>query len=156
MSRHVMSHHFVISRQTSRDGHTTNASFSFDFFQSIQIKHDRVRWLARRLPIPYRISGIWSSFSCFWRISPRDGVGRILKPPDYSRYTKIHNSWKFGENRSSSFWEQTLNEKIKKLDYIPQMRYGIGTLRDNERERLSLIWMKFAWNNSGDTEALVV
>ena len=25
------------------------------------------------------------------------------------------------------------------LDYIPLMRYGIGTLRDNQRERLSLI-----------------
>ena len=29
--------------------------------QLIWIKHDRVRWLSRRLPIPYRISGIWSS-----------------------------------------------------------------------------------------------
>ena len=77
MSRHVMSRHvtscpvmsrhviscYVISRRKSRDGHATNASLSTDFFhtQSIQIKHDRVRWLSRRLPIQYRISGIWSS-----------------------------------------------------------------------------------------------
>ena len=64
MQRHVMSRHvtscYVISRRKSWDGHTTNASLSTDFFhtQSIQIKHDRVRWLSRRLPIPYRISGI--------------------------------------------------------------------------------------------------
>ena len=63
MSRHVISC-YVISRRKSRDGHATNASLSTDFFhtQSIQIKHDRVRWLSRRLPILYRISGIWSSF----------------------------------------------------------------------------------------------
>ena len=64
MSRHVTSRHvtscYDISRRKSRDDHTTNASLSTDFFhtQSIQIKHDRVRWLSRRLPIPYRISGI--------------------------------------------------------------------------------------------------
>ena len=64
MPRHVMSCHvtscYVISRRKSRDGHTTNASLSTDFFhtQLIQIKHDRLRWLSRRLPIPYRISGI--------------------------------------------------------------------------------------------------
>ena len=63
MSRHVISC-YVISRRKSRDGHATNASLSTDFFhtQSIQIKHERVRWLSRRLPIQYRISGIWSSF----------------------------------------------------------------------------------------------
>ena len=67
-SRNVTSGHvtscYVISRQKSRDGHTTNASLSTNFFhmQLIQIKHDRVRWLSRRLPIPYRISGIWSSY----------------------------------------------------------------------------------------------
>ena len=62
MSRHVISC-YVISRRKSRDGHATNASLSTDFFhtQSIQIKHDRVRWLSRRLPIQYRISGISSS-----------------------------------------------------------------------------------------------
>ena len=75
MSRHVTSRHvtsscYVISRRKSRDGHTTNASLSTDFFhtQLIQIKHDRVRWLSRRLPIPYRISGIWSSFFLFFFI----------------------------------------------------------------------------------------
>ena len=59
MSRHVTSR-YVISRRKSRDGHTTNALLSTDFFhtQLIQIKHDCVRWLSRRLPIPYRISGI--------------------------------------------------------------------------------------------------
>ena len=72
MSRHVTSRHvtscYVISRRKSRDDHTTNASLSTDFFhtQSIQIRHDRVRWLSRRLPIPYRISGIWSSFDYFF------------------------------------------------------------------------------------------
>ena len=61
MSRHVISC-YVISRRKSRDGHATNTSLSTDFFQtqSIRIKHDRVRWLSRRLPIQYRISGIWS------------------------------------------------------------------------------------------------
>ena len=61
--RHVLSC-YVISRRKSRNGHAINASLSTDFFhtQSIQIKHDRVRWLSRRLPIQYRISGIWSSF----------------------------------------------------------------------------------------------
>ena len=65
MSRHVISF-YVISHRKSRDGHATNASLSTDFFhtQSIQIKHDRVRWLSRRLPIQYRISGIWSSCLC--------------------------------------------------------------------------------------------
>ena len=69
MSRHVTSCHvmprhvascYVISCRKSRDGHTTNTSLSTDFFhtQLIQIKHDRVRWLSRRLPIPHRISGI--------------------------------------------------------------------------------------------------
>ena len=71
LPRHVTSRHvtscYVISLRKSRDGHTTNASLSTDFFhtQSIQIKHDRVRWLSRRLPIPYRISGIWSSYVFF-------------------------------------------------------------------------------------------
>ena len=61
--RHVLSC-YVISCRKSRDGHATNASLSTDFFhtQSIQIKHDYVRWLSRRLPIQYRISGIWSSY----------------------------------------------------------------------------------------------
>ena len=51
-----------------------------------------------------------------------------------------------------------LSETVKnmELDYIPLMRYGIGTLRDNQRKRLSLIWIKFAWNKSGGTKALVV
>ena len=59
MSRHVTSCH-VMSRRKWRDGHTTNALLSTDFFhtQLIQIRHNRVRWLSRRVPIPYRISGI--------------------------------------------------------------------------------------------------
>ena len=64
--RHVTSCHIMLRHITSKvaDGHATNASLSTDFFhtQSIQIKHDRVRWLSRRLPIQYRISGIWSSY----------------------------------------------------------------------------------------------
>ena len=68
MSHHVTTRHatswHVMSRRKSRDGHTTNASLSTVFFhtQLIWIKHDRVRWLSRMLPIQYRISGIWSSF----------------------------------------------------------------------------------------------
>ena len=47
VSRHVTSWH-VISRRKSRDGHTTNASLSTDFFhtQLIKIRHNRVRWLS--------------------------------------------------------------------------------------------------------------
>ena len=79
----------------------------------------------------------------------------ILKLPDYPNYTRIHNSWKFGENRSSSFWERTVNKK--KLDYyIPLMRYGIGTLRDNQQTRLCLIWMNCVWKKSVDKEVLIV
>ena len=36
------------------------------------------------------------------------------------------------------------------------MRYGIGTLRENQQKRLSLIWIKFAWNKSVGIKALVV
>ena len=67
MSCHVTSYHImschVMSRQKSRDCHTINASLSTDFFhtQLIQVRHNRVRWLSRRVPIPYRISGILSS-----------------------------------------------------------------------------------------------
>ena len=66
MSRHIMSCH-VMSRRKSRDCHTINASLSTDFFhtQLIQVRHNRVRWLSRRVPIPYRISGILSSFNFF-------------------------------------------------------------------------------------------
>ena len=57
---------------------------------------------------------ILTKFSLFLAFfSPRDGVGRILKLSDYSNYTRIHNSWKFGENRSVSFWERTVNKKNK-------------------------------------------
>ena len=61
-SCHVMSCH-VMSRRKSRDCHTINASLSTDFFHTllIQVKHNRVHWLSRRVPIPYRISGILSS-----------------------------------------------------------------------------------------------
>ena len=63
MSRYVTSRH-VVSYRKSRDCHTSNASLSTDFFhtQLIQVRHNRVRWLSRRVPIPYRISGILSSF----------------------------------------------------------------------------------------------
>ena len=66
-SWHIMARHgthgtswHVMSRRKSRDGHTTNASLLTDFFhtQIIQIRHNRVRWLPRRVPIPYCISGI--------------------------------------------------------------------------------------------------
>ena len=62
VSRHIMSCH-VMSRRKSRDCHMINASLSTDFFhtQLIQVRHNRVRWLSRRVPIPYRISGILSS-----------------------------------------------------------------------------------------------
>ena len=54
----------------------------------------------------------WPNFRCFWRFFPRDGVRRILKLPNYSNYTRIHNSWKFCENWLGSFWERTVNKKI--------------------------------------------
>ena len=61
-SCHVTSCHVMSHLAPSRRGTVTatNASLSTDFFhtQSIQIKHDHVRWLSRRLPIQYRISGI--------------------------------------------------------------------------------------------------
>ena len=69
ISRHITSHHVmschVMSHRKSRDGHTTNALLSTDFFhaQLIQIRHNRVCWLSRRVPIPYRISGILSSLN---------------------------------------------------------------------------------------------
>ena len=71
----------------------------------------------------------WPDFRCFWRFSPRDGNGRILKLSDFSNYTRIHNSWKFGENRSSSFWERTVNKKIKKINKNKQRSNIIGCLR---------------------------
>ena len=54
MSRHATSCH-VMSRRKSRDGHTTNALLSTDFFHTllIQIRHIRVGWLSRRVQIPY-------------------------------------------------------------------------------------------------------
>ena len=66
VSRHIMSCH-VMSRRKSRDCHTINASLSFDFFhtQLIQVRYNRVRWLSRRVPIPYRISGILSFIFSF-------------------------------------------------------------------------------------------
>ena len=36
------------------------------------------------------------------------------------------------------------------------MRYGIGTLRDNQRTRLCLIWINCVWKKSVDNKALVV
>ena len=36
------------------------------------------------------------------------------------------------------------------------MRYGIGTLRDNQRTRLSLIWINFVSKKSVGNKALVV
>ena len=112
MSRHVKSCHvtschvlprhvtscYVISRRKSRNGHTTNASLSTDFFhtKSIQIKHDRVRWLSRRLPIPYRISGIWSScvFVLFFRIN--SNISHFFLPTNqFSFWPVIRNTTLF-------------------------------------------------------------
>ena len=36
------------------------------------------------------------------------------------------------------------------------MRYGIGSLRDNQRTRSYLIWINCVWKESVDNEALVV
>ena len=75
--RNVTSWH-VMSRRKSWDGHTTNASLSTDFFhtQLIQIRHNCVRWLSRRVPIPYRISGILSSLILylFYKILNCDNI----------------------------------------------------------------------------------
>ena len=104
MSRHVISC-YVISRRKSRDGHATNASLSTDFFhtQSIQIKHDRVRWLSRRLPIQYRISGISSSF-------------KILLTP--SRGEKRQKQRKFGRNFTGWLRFLTITSKRWKIIQI--------------------------------------
>ena len=54
-SRHIMSYQVVschvMSRRKSRDGHTTIASLSTNFFHTrlIQIRHNRVRSLSRRV-----------------------------------------------------------------------------------------------------------
>ena len=83
---------------------------SSSLFQ-IWIIFDRFEVIAENLSQPLKFR---ANFGCFLRFSPRDGVRRFLKLPDYSNYTRIHNSWKFGENRSSSFWERTVNKKINK------------------------------------------
>ena len=64
---------------------------------------------------PWNFEEILAVFCVF---SPQDSVRIILKLSDYSNYTRIHKSRKFGENRSSSFWEQTVNKKktIKKIN----------------------------------------
>ena len=88
-----------------------NYSPSLSLFQ-IWIIFNRFEVIVKNLSQPMKF---WPNFRCFWRFSPRDGVKRILKLSDYSNYTRIQNFWKFGENRSSSFWERTVNKKkIKK------------------------------------------
>ena len=66
LPRHVTSCHIALRHITSKfAGRSRDQRFIANWLfhtQSIQIKHDRVRWLSRRLPIQYRISGIWSSF----------------------------------------------------------------------------------------------
>ena len=42
------------------------------------------------------------------------------------------------------------------IDYIPLRQYGIGTLRDNHRIRLSMFWINCAWKISIGNNALVV
>ena len=56
------------------------------------------------------------------RFSPRDSVRIFLKLPDYSNYIRIYISWKFGENRSISFWERTVESKQsdKNTDFVTQ------------------------------------
>ena len=80
-SRHVTSRHFtsryatlchVISRHVTSRNVTSchvmsrHITSRHDFFhtQLIQVRHNRVRWLSRRVPIPYRISSILSSVVC--------------------------------------------------------------------------------------------
>ena len=75
---------------------------------TIWIIFDRFEVIVKNLSQPLKF---WANFGCFLRLSPQDGVRMILKLPDYSNYTRIHNSWKFGENRSSSFGEQMVNKK---------------------------------------------
>ena len=85
MSRHVMSRH-VMSCRKSRDCHTSNASLSTDFFhtQLIQVRHNRVRWLSRRVPIPYRISGISSSLYVFSICEVPISHGTLQANPSHS------------------------------------------------------------------------
>ena len=62
-SRHVTSRHatscHVMSRRKSRTVTRPALHCQLTFHtQLIQIRHNRVCWLSRRVPIPYRISGI--------------------------------------------------------------------------------------------------
>ena len=62
-SCHVMSYHVTSYHVESRGTVTrpTLPQLTSSTRNRIQIKHDRVRWLSRRLPIQCRISGISSS-----------------------------------------------------------------------------------------------
>ena len=81
----------------------------------------------------------------------------------------IHESWALinpgNTNQGKSFWPPRVFYIFlpnpgkyfrNKLDNIPLMRYGICTLRDNQRTRLYLTWINCEWKKSVDKEALIV
>ena len=130
MSRHVISC-YVLSCRKSRDGHATNASLSTDFFhtQSIQIKHDRVRWLPRRLPIQYRISGIWSSYSFYFSIIYYWNMKLSLH---FCIFVILNEKW---------FW---IKWKVQKKYSVPEQEYYPCWDHSDSKKTTS-------WTNSSQT-----
>ena len=114
-------------------------------FQVIIIFY-RFEVIVKNLSQPLKFGAI---FGCFLLFSPRDGVRRILKLPDYSNYTGIHNSWKFCENRSSSFWERTVNKKKnkQKQNIIGHRCYArVPIIKPRWYRLLFSIPWKLSWN----------
>ena len=78
MPRHVMSRRFTSCHVMARHVTSKVTGRSHDqrfivkrLFPHAIISNNRVRWFSRRVPIPYRISGIWSSSKLeFWEMTP--------------------------------------------------------------------------------------
>ena len=87
----------------------------------------------------------WPDFCCFWRFSPRDGVGRIFKLSDFLNYTRIHNSWKFGENRWSSFWERTANKKNKNKNKTRSYTADAVWYRQPSGQPMNTVMLNLNW-----------
>ena len=96
---------------------------SSSLFQ-IWIIFDRFEVIVKNLSQPLNFRANFS----LRLLSPQDDARIILKLPDYSNlflyyildsnYTRIYNSWKCCENRSSSFWAWTVNKKINRRKTI--------------------------------------
>ena len=101
MSRHVISC-YVISRRKSRDGHATNASLSTDFFhtQSIQIKHDRVCWLSRRLGCRYNTaSAVYDLVGLWFSLQIREVLLLLV----YNSINQRRWLWNMSEGRQTRY-----------------------------------------------------